>query len=93
MNLREERGKQIAEAGKVFKRKQTEWLVRSQSSNGSYLVNLANVDEPGCSVLASWSKKMKWILVSGGCGTPRFAVTLSGRAWAIVAGVSGRSPG
>jgi hypothetical protein len=53
MNLREERGKQIAEAGKVFKRKQTEWLVRSQSSNGSYLVNLANVDEPGCSVLAS----------------------------------------
>lgn len=25
MNLREERGKQIAETGKVFKRKQTEW--------------------------------------------------------------------
>jgi hypothetical protein len=48
MNLREERGKQIAEAGKVFKRKQTEWLVPSQSSNGSYLVNLANVDEPVC---------------------------------------------
>lgn len=48
MNLREQRGKQIAEAGKVFKRKQTEWLVPSQSSNGSYLVNLANVDEPVC---------------------------------------------
>jgi transposase len=48
MNVREERGKQIAEAGKVFKRKQTEWLVPSQSSNGSYLVNLTNVDEPVC---------------------------------------------
>jgi transposase len=48
MDAREERGKQIAEAGKVFKRKQTEWLVPSQSSNGSYLVNVANADDPVC---------------------------------------------
>ncbi len=49
MNLREERGKQIAEAGKITKNGQTRWLVPSQSSNARYFVDLDNVDEPVCS--------------------------------------------
>ncbi len=49
MNLREERGKQIAEAGKIKKNGNTVWLVPSQSSNARYFVDLANVDEPVCS--------------------------------------------
>jgi hypothetical protein len=48
MNLREERGKQIAEAGQIKKNGQTRWLVPSQSSNARYFVDLANVDEPVC---------------------------------------------
>jgi SWIM zinc finger len=49
MNLREERGKQIAEAGQIKKNGNTRWLVPSQSSNARYFVDLANVDEPVCS--------------------------------------------
>jgi transposase len=49
MNLREERGKQIAEAGQIKKNGNTRWLVPSQSSNARYFVDLANVDEPACS--------------------------------------------
>jgi transposase len=49
MNVREERGKQIAEAGQIKKNGQTRWLVPSQSSNARYFVDLANVDEPVCS--------------------------------------------
>ena len=34
MNVREERGKQIAEAGQIKKNGNARWLVPSQSSNG-----------------------------------------------------------
>lgn len=49
MNLREQRGKQIAEAGQIKKNGNTRWLVPSQSSNARYFVDLANVDDPVCS--------------------------------------------
>jgi transposase len=49
MNLREERGKQIAEAGNIKKNGDTRWLVPSQSSNARYFVDLENFDEPACS--------------------------------------------
>jgi transposase len=49
MNVREERGKQIAEAGQIKKNGNTRWLVPSQTSNARYFVDLANVNEPVCS--------------------------------------------
>jgi transposase len=49
MNLREERGKQIAETGLLKRNGETRWLVPSQSSNARYFVDLANIDEPVCS--------------------------------------------
>jgi transposase len=49
MNVREERGKQIAEAGQIKKNGNARWLVPSQSSNARYFVDLANVDNPVCS--------------------------------------------
>lgn len=49
MSPREERGKQIAVAGKIRKYGETRWLVPSQSSPARYYVDLANADEPMCS--------------------------------------------
>ncbi len=49
MNVREERGKQIAEAGQIKKNGETRWLVPSQSSNARYFVDLVNIEEPVCS--------------------------------------------
>jgi hypothetical protein len=48
MDAREERGKQIAAAGKVRKNGDYRWLVPSQSSAARYFVDLANVDQPSC---------------------------------------------
>lgn len=48
MNAREQRGKQIAEAGKIKKNGNTRWLVPSQSSNARYFVDIANVEQPIC---------------------------------------------
>ena len=48
MSPREERGKQIAESGKIRKYGESRWLVPSQSSPARYYVDLANVDEPTC---------------------------------------------
>lgn len=49
MNAREERGKQIASAGKIEKVTATRWLVPSQTSSARYFVDLANINEPACS--------------------------------------------
>src|SRR5262245_27145092 len=49
MNVREERGKQIAQTAKIRKYGDTRWLVPSQTSMARYFVDLANVDEPVCS--------------------------------------------
>src|SRR5580765_6405271 len=49
MDMREERGKQIAEAGQIKKNGNARWLVPYQSSNARYFVDLANVNDPSCS--------------------------------------------
>ena len=49
MDMREERGRAIASAGKVEKVTATRWLVPSQTSNARYFVDLANINEPACS--------------------------------------------
>src|SRR5690242_9297116 len=48
MDVREERGKQIAETCKIRQTGETGWLVPSQSSAVRYFVDLANVDKPVC---------------------------------------------
>jgi transposase len=48
MDMREQRGKRIAEARQITKHGQTAWLVPSESTHARYSVDLANVDEPIC---------------------------------------------
>jgi len=48
MEAREQRGKQIAAAGKIKRNGESRWLVPSQSSEARYFVDLANVDQPSC---------------------------------------------
>lgn len=48
MNVREERGKQIADAGKIKRDGLSKWTVPSQSSNARYFVDLGDVDQPTC---------------------------------------------
>lgn len=48
MEIREQRGKAIAETGLVKQSKTGIWLVPSQSGSGQYAVNLENIDAPVC---------------------------------------------
>src|SRR5579863_5827609 len=48
MDLREERGKAIAEAGKIKSDGYNKWVVPSQSSNARYFVAVPTGEEPSC---------------------------------------------
>ena len=48
MEIREQRGKEIAATGLVKQDKSGLWLVPSQSGPGQYSVSLENIDEPAC---------------------------------------------
>lgn len=48
MDVREQRGKQIADAGKIKRDGLSKWTVPSQSSNARYFVDLGDVEQPTC---------------------------------------------